>query len=93
MNPTLEDQILHLHAMHLVQSADVSSVLGCIQAVTDALRPLSDTLPDVIALFLMQRKMLLQSHLENLETTQPEFAARLQRVIDDSCKLYPFDYD
>ena len=89
----MSDDLDRQRALNLIQTADVSSLLRAIEQVVETLRPQHPELPDVSALFLRERKRLLQQELEHLETSNPALAARLQALIDRSCTRYPFSYD
>ena len=91
-HPGLVNELLRLQALCAIQTADISSLLKCVQVIGQHLRLLDPGLPDLNAQFLTERKMLLHNQLENLEKTNPALAARMQDAIDKSCWLYPFDY-
>ena len=86
------DDLDRQRALNLIQTVDLSSLLLAIEQVVASLRPQHPELPDVSALFLRERKRLLQQELEHLETSNPGFAARLQELIDRSCTRHPFGY-
>ena len=90
---TPSEEFLRLKALLLVQAADVSSLLATIRAVGAAVRKDHPDLVDVDASFLSLRKQYLHGLLEDYEDTDPAFAARLQQVIDESSKNFPFDYE
>ena len=89
----MSDELLRLRAVSEIQAADVSCLLICLQQLTGSLRPHLPDLPDIGELFLRQRKLFLQPRLEALEDREPALAARLQEMIDASCKQFPFDYE
>jgi hypothetical protein len=92
-----EDQILRLQALSAIQTADVSSLLNLLSefraVLIQSLPELSERLPEIGERFLQLRKELLHAGLEQLENTNPELAAHIQKQIDDTSTLFPFDYD
>jgi hypothetical protein len=89
----MDDKLLRLKATLLIQTADTSSVLAVVQAVADTLRDDYPELPDVGAQFLKRRTELVQLMLEDYEKKDPALAARMQQMIDESSKYFPFDYE
>ena len=89
----MNDELLRLRALCMIQSADIASLCSLIKLLSENIRPLCPSLPDLDAEFLKQRKAYLQFDLEDLETKNPELAANIQKLIDQSCKNHPFDYE
>ena len=89
----MNDELLRLKATLLVQTADISALLGIIESLEKIVRPDFPELPDLKADFLKRRRELVQFLLEDYETTNPELAAKLQQIIDGSSKHFPFDYE
>jgi len=77
----------------MVQAADVTSLLEAVQRLGAVIRREHPELPDVTTEFLIARKKFLHALLEDEETKNPALAAKIQQLIDGSCKNEPFDYD
>ncbi len=89
----MNDELLRLKALSLVQAADISSLLSVVQSIEEVMRPSAPNFPDVKATFVRHRKEALHMLLEDYEDHDPALAAMMQRVIDESARHYPFDYE
>jgi hypothetical protein len=92
-NQEMNDELLRLRALTIIQVADISALIGYLEKMEAALRPVAPNLPTFKQTFLADRKKLVQDWLEDTETKNPALAAQLQKLIDSSCKLHPFNYD
>jgi hypothetical protein len=93
MNPSLEEEVLRLHAQNVCQSAEISALAYIYLSLRDRLAPAIPELPTLSEDFVRERKKSIQAQLELIEKTRPEFAARLQALIDSSSTILPVDYD
>ena len=83
---SLEDQVLELQTLTTLLSAEVAAL----QSLLSSLHPEIDGVGE---LFLQFRKQYAQRLLEQLENTNPDRAARIQRLLDAGCSSFPLDYD
>lgn len=90
---TDKEQIDRLLALAEIQTADINSLLLVVTRLAEIVRRDHADAPDVAALHLRFRKCLLQHQLEAMEKTDPARAARFQQLIDESCTIYPYDYE
>ena len=90
---TESEQIQRLQALSAIQAADVSSLLIILSQLEKIVRRDHPDMPDLQQQFLETRKLLLQQQLESMEKNNPALAARLQQLIDQSCTIFPYDYE
>ncbi len=73
----MNDEMLRLKAVLMVQTADVSAILGVLQIIETTVRPDYPAFPDLTGEFLKRRKEVLHFLLEDYESTNPAFAAKI----------------
>jgi len=88
----MNDADLRREAMEILQIADVSSVLSCVEQLVKELRPTHPHLTDPIVQFLQNRKAIAQQLLLHIEQSDPTRAAALQKLLDEYSRITPLDY-
>lgn len=86
----LEERLARMEAALYVQSAELTSMQGLLAHIQAVLGPHHTELSSLVKTFFVARNRVLQSHLELLETRNPALAARLQELIDQSSRNFPF---
>ncbi len=92
----MNEKLLRLEALAMIQTIDSFLLSNRLNLIAKALQDLLPNLPPQAVLdaaFSRQRNRLLQDRLEAMEKTNPELAAQLQQLIDQSCTNEPFDYE
>lgn len=90
MKMTPEEELLQLRALVSIQTADLACLYNLVRSTRMATGQSAENFD---ALYIHERKQRLHVLLELLEKTQPELAAKMLKLIEDSSTNLPLGYD